>query len=63
MREKVKTAKNMAQREYGVKIKIEFRKEGFDIFVDEPIYYKAQGRMVRQIEEILGQESVELYVM
>ena len=63
MREKVKTAKNMAQREYGVKIKIEFRREGFDIFVDEPIYYKAQGRMVRQIEEILGQESVELYVM
>jgi len=64
MKEKIKKAKRLAWNKYGVRATITFNLQGFELGIDEPIYYKAQARMIKDIKEIIGPFCLtELYVM
>lgn len=61
--DKIKEAEKMCLERYGVRAKISFNTQGFDLGIDEPIYYKAQAQMVQDIKEIIGPFcNTELYV-
>jgi len=65
MKEKIRRATEMAWKKYGVKIKITFNPQGFDLGIDEPIYYKAQSQMVQDIQDIIGlsYKNTDIYVL
>jgi len=53
MKEKIKEAEKMCLNKYGVNAKITLNLRGWELGIDEPIYYKAQARMVEEIKKIL----------
>ena len=64
MKEKIKKAEEMCLKKYGVIAKITFNAQGYDLGIDEPIYYKTQAEMLKNITEIIGPYcNTELYIM
>jgi len=64
MEELIKRAEKMCLEKYQVVAKIKFRPQGYELGIDEPIYYKAQAEMFRDIKKIIGDfNCTELYVL
>lgn len=64
MKEKIKRAEAMCLKKYGVVARITFNVQGYDLGIDEPIYYKAQAEMFKDIKKIIGPFcNTELYVL
>jgi hypothetical protein len=64
MRAKIKEAEKMCLEKYGVHAKITFNIQGFDVGIDEPIYYKPQARMIQDIKQIIGPFcNTDIYVL
>lgn len=62
--DKIEDAENMCLEKYGVVAKITFNTQGYDLGIDEPVYYKAQAEMFKDIKKIIGPFcNTELYVM
>ena len=54
IKQKISKCKELALNEYYTHIRIIFNIQGYDLGLNEPLYYKEQAIMVSRIKSIMG---------